>query len=97
MAFNPSMLKNILKNNNKKNYCKQNSPHNLDIITPESSKLHSIEENISRVIQSKQNMPVLTNNTINVIENDDTSIEILFKDIQITEYTSEIKLDIRNF
>ena len=44
-------------------------------------------------------MPALTNTTINVIENDDTSIEILFKDIQkqITENTSEIKLDIRNF
>ena len=44
-------------------------------------------------------MPALTNTTINVIENDDTRIEILFKDIQkqITENTSEIKLDIRNF
>ena len=44
-------------------------------------------------------MPALTNTTINVIENDDTSIEILFKYIkkQITENTSEIKLDIRNF
>ena len=81
------------------NYCKQNSTYNLDIITPESSKLQSIEENTSRVIQGKQNMPALTNTTINVIENDDTSIENLFKDIQkqITENTSEIKLDIRNF
>ena len=44
-------------------------------------------------------MPALTNITINVIENDDTSIEILFKYIQkqITESTSETILDIRNF
>ena len=80
-------------------YCKQNSTYNLDIITPESSKLHSIEENISRVIQGKQNMPTLTNNTVNVMRSGDTSIKILFKDIpkQRTENTSVIKLDIRNF
>ena len=45
------------------NYCKQNTTYNLNIITPDSSKLFNIEENISRAIQSKQN-PVITNNTV---------------------------------
>ena len=43
------------------NYCKQNSTYNLDMTTPESSKLHNNEKNRSRVKQSKQNMPALTN------------------------------------
>ena len=72
------------------NYCKQNTIYNLNIITPDSSELFNIEENISRAIQSKQN-PVITNNIVNVIGSD-ISIEFFFKDIQkqMNENVSEI-------